>query len=178
MLPHKILRGRYILPVITLMILSISQAKADNELTLDQAYNLVLSQNPMVQSYQARYIGAEGNRIQQSLMPNPEASFEVENFAGDEGRSGVDGAELTLGIEQKIEIAGKRSNRVRVADLEKQQIKQEAIASIQSVLAQTNQAFADIAIAEKQLQYAQNRLGVADKMHKAVKVRVLSLIHI
>jgi len=172
MLPHRILRGRYILPVIAVMIFSITQAKADNELTLDQAYNLVLSQNPMVQSYQARYIGAEGNRIQQSLMPNPEASFEVENFAGDEGRSGVDGAELTLGIEQKIEIARKRSKRVRVADLEKQQIKQEAIASIQSVLAQTNQAFADIAIAEKQLQYAQNRLVVADKMHKAVKVRV------
>lgn len=172
MLPHKILRGRYVLPVIAVMILSISQAKAENELTLDQAYNLVLSQNPMVQSYQARYIGAEGNRIQQSLLPNPEASFDVENFAGDEGRSGVDEAELTLGIAQKIEIAGKRSNRTRVADLEKQQIKQEAIASIQSVLAQTNQAFSNIAIAKKQLQYAENRLHVADKMHKAVKVRV------
>jgi cobalt-zinc-cadmium efflux system outer membrane protein len=172
MLPNIILRGRCILPVIAVMIFSISQAKAENELTRDQAYNLVLSQNPMVQSYQARYISAEGNRIQQSLLPNPEASFEVENFAGDEGRSGVDGAELTLGIAQKIEIAGKRSNRVRVADLEKQQIKQEAIASIQSVLAQTDQAFANIAIARQQLQYAENRLGVADKMHKAVKVRV------
>lgn len=172
MLSNIILRGRYALPVIAVLILSISQAKAENELTLDQAYKLVLSQNPMVQSYQARYVSAEGNRIQQSLLPNPEASFEVENFAGDEGRSGVDGAELTLGIAQKIEIAGKRSNRTRVADLEKQQIKQEAIASIQSVLAQTNQAFADIAISRQQLQYAQNRLGVAAKMHKAVKVRV------
>ena len=172
MLPHRILRGRYVLPVMAVMIFSISQARADNELTLDQAYNLVLSQNPMVQNYQAQYLGAEGNRIQQSALPNPEASFEVENFAGDEGRNGIDGAELTLGIAQKVEIAGKRLNRVRVADLDKQQIKQEAIASIQSVLAQTNQAFADIAIAEEQLQYAQNRLSVADKMHKAVKVRV------
>ncbi|MCI5061138.1 MAG: TolC family protein [Alphaproteobacteria bacterium] len=172
MLLNITLRGRYVLPVIAVMIFSISQAKAENELTLDQAYRLVLNQNPMVQSYQARYIGAEGNRIQQSLLPNPEASFEVENFAGDEGRSGVDEAELTLGIAQKIEIAGKRSNRTRVADLEKQQIKQEAIASIQSVLAQTNQAFANIAVAKKQLQYAENRLSVADKMHKAVKVRV------
>ena len=126
MLPHRILRGRCILLVIAVMILSISQARADNELTLDQAYNLVLSQNPMVQSYQAQYQGAEGNRIQQSLQPNPEASFEVENFAGDEGRNGIDGAELTLGIAQKVEIAGKRSNRVRVADFDKQQIKQEA----------------------------------------------------
>ena len=84
MLLNITLRGRYVLPVIAVMILSISKAKAENELTLDQAYKLVLSQNPMVQSYQARYIGAEGNRIQQSLLPNPEASFEVENFAGDE----------------------------------------------------------------------------------------------
>lgn len=172
MLLNITLRGRYVLPVIAMMIFSISQAKAENELTLDQAYRLVLNQNPMVQSYQARYIRAEGNRIQQSLLPNPEASFEVENFAGDEGRSGIDEAELTLGINQKIEIAGKRSNRTRVADLEKQQIKQEAIASIQSVLAQTNQAFANIAIASRQLQYAEKRLSVADKMHKAVKVRV------
>ncbi len=172
MLPNIILRGGYFLPVIAMMILSVSQARAENELTLDQAYNLVLNQNPLVQSYQARYIGAEGNRIQQSLLPNPEASFEVENFAGDEGRSGVDDAELTLGIAQKIEIAGKRSNRTRVADLEKQQVKQEAIASIHSVLAQTSQAFSNVAIARKQLLYAQDRLGIADKMHKAVKVRV------
>ena len=172
MLANITLRGRYVLPVITVMILSISQAKAENELTLEQTYNLVLSQNPMVQSYQARYMSAEGNRIQQSLLPNPEASFEVENFAGNEGRGGVDGAELTLGITQKIEMAGKRSNRARVANIEKQQIRQEAIAYIQSVLAQTNQAFANIAIARQQLQYAQNRLGVADKMHKAVKARV------
>jgi cobalt-zinc-cadmium efflux system outer membrane protein len=172
MLPNIILRGRYVLPVIAVMILSISQAKAENELTLEQAYNLVLSQNPMVQSYQARYMSAEGNRIQQSLLPNPEASFEVENFAGNEGRGGVDGAELTLGIAQKIEMAGKRSNRARVANIEKQQIKQEAIASIQSVLAQTSQAFSNIAIARQQLQYAHNRLVVADKMHKAVKARV------
>ncbi len=172
MLPLKILRGRYILPTIAVMVLSIPQSNAQDALTLDQAYSVVLSQNPMIQSYQAQYDGAQGNRVQQSLLPNPEASFEVENFAGDEGRSGVDGTELTLGIAQKIEIAGKRSNRVRVADLEKEQVKQEAIASIQSVLAQTSEAFANIAIAREQLKYAQNRLHVADKMHKAVKVRV------
>ena len=172
MLPLKILRGRYILPAIAVMVLSIPQSNAQDALTLDQAYSVVLSQNPMIQSYQAQYNGAEGNRVQQSLLPNPEASFEVENFAGDEGRSGVDGAELTLGISQKIEIAGKRSNRERVANLEKEQVKQEAIASIQSVLAQTSEAFANIAIAREQLKYAQNRLHVADKMHKAVRVRV------
>lgn len=172
MLPNIILRGRLALPIIAALIFSAAQANADDELTLDQAYSLVLGQNPIVQSYHARYIGAEGNRVQRALLPNPEASLDIENFAGDKGRSGVDGAELTLGITQKIEMAGKRSHRVRVADLEKQQLEQEAMASIQSVLAQTDQAFSNIAIARRQLRHAQSRLDVADKMHKAVKVRV------
>ena len=81
------LKGKIILSILAVALLfsppSVIEARADNILELEQAYQLVLTQNPQVQSYRARIMAAEGNRIQQSLMPNPEAVFEVENFGGD-----------------------------------------------------------------------------------------------
>ena len=73
-------KGRFLLPVLMMVVFITPQAQAENTLTLDQAYTLVLDQNPQVQSYRARIMAAEGNRLQESLMPNPEAVFEAENF--------------------------------------------------------------------------------------------------
>ena len=158
--------GKYALFALTILALFISQAQAaDNILTLDQAYALVLSQNPQVRSYKTRVRAAEGNRIQQSLMPNPEAVFEVEEFGGDSPREGFDVAEYTLGVEQQIEIAGKRIKREQVADLEKQRTSQEAQAGIQAILAQTKAAYMQLAIAQERLSLTEKRVKLADKTH-------------
>lgn len=165
-------KGKIILSMFAVALLFSPQARADNVLELEQAYQLVLNQNPQVQSYHARIMAAEGNRIQQSLMPNPEAVFEVEDFGGDSPRNGFDSAEYTLGVEQKLEIAGKRSKREQVADLEKQQVSQESLAGIQTTLAQTKAGYMRIAIAQERLAFANKRAELADKTHTTVKKRI------
>ncbi len=165
-------KGRFLLPVLMMMVLIAPQAQAENTLKLDQAYALVLGQNPQVQSYRARIMAAEGNRLQESLMPNPEAVFEAENFGGDSPRNGLDATEYTLGIEQQLEISGKRSKREHVADIEKQHVSQEALAAIQATLAQTKAAYMRVAIAQERLKLAEKRVKLADKTHTTVKKRI------
>lgn len=167
-------KGRLTLPVLAVIALFASPVQAENILKLEQAYQLVLNQNPQVQAYRARVEAAEGNRLQQSLRPNPEATFEVENFGGDETRDGLDGAEYTLGIEQKWEIAGKRVKREQVADIEKRGTEQEALAGIQATLAQTKTAYMRVAIAQERLKLAEKRVELANNTHETVKKRISS----
>lgn len=166
------LNGRFLILVFIVMVSVTSQAQAENTLTLDQAYALVLDQNPQVQSYRARILAAEGNRLQESLMLNPKAVFEAESFGGDSPRNGLDATEYTLGVEQQLEIAGKRSKREQVAELEKQHISQEALANIQATLAQTKAAYMRVAIAKEKLNLAGKRVALADKTHATVKKRI------
>ena len=165
-------KGRFLLSVLMMMVFITPQAQAEPPITLDQAYAVVLDQNPQVQSYRARMMAAEGNRVQQSLIPNPEAVFAAVNFGGDDPRNGFDATEYTLGIEQQFEIAGKRSKREKVADIEKQRVDQEALAGIQATLAQTKAAYMRIAIAQERLNLAVKRVALTDKTHATVKARI------
>ncbi len=163
---------KYALLALMIIGLFTPQAKAQSTLTLEQAYMNVLAQNPQVQGYKARVMAAEGHRLQESLMPNPEAVFEAENFGGDSPRNGSDAVEYTLGLEQQIEIAGKRSKRERVASIEKQQASQEALAGIQATLARTKAAYMRVAIAQERLNLADKRIALANKTHETVKKRI------
>lgn len=165
-------KGINILIILIIIFMFSTQTRANGILKLDQAYTLVLNQNPQVQSYRAKVEAAEGNRIQQSLMPNPEALFEVEDFGGDDPRNGFNSTEYTVGVEQRIEIAGKRTKREKVASLEKQQVTQDALAGIQATLARTKLAYMNVAIAQDRLSLANKRLDLANKTHTTVKRRV------
>ncbi len=166
------LKGRKILPVLMVAVLISTQVQAENILSLEDAYQSVLDTNPQVQSHIASIESVSGNYTQQSLSPNPEIVFEVENFGGNGTLSGFDGAEYTLGFEQEIEVAGKRSKRERVADLEVQYVAQKALASVQSTLAQTKKAYIDVAIAQKMVTLAKNRVSLTNKTHEIVKKRM------
>ena len=120
----------------------------------------------------ASIMSAEGQALQAGLRPNPQAIMELENFGGDDDFSGVDGAELTLGVEQEIEIAGKRTYRKDVANYALAAAKQEAVSQILATLASTHQSYAGYVIAQERLKLAERRLALADKTHEAVKKRV------
>ncbi len=115
---------------------------------------------------------AVDRRLQASLMPNPNAVLEVENFAGEDDQEGFDGAEITVGIEQTIEMGGKRQNRTDVADFTYKITKEQANARALSLLAETDYAFVRVAIAQERMGLADKRLALADKTHTIVKKRV------
>lgn len=159
---------------IAALVLSLSFAPTAfaEPLDKDAALSLALKNNPRLSAALARIEGAEGERLQASLMPNPEAVLEIENFGGEDEQEGFDGAETTLGLEQEIEIAGKRRKRTEVADYGLQITQQQAIAGALSLLAETEYAFMRVAIAKERLTLAEKRVSLADETHETVKKRV------
>ena len=138
----------------------------------ETAFQKALQNNPTYTAALATIDAADGSRLQASLPPNPYAVFEIENFAGEDENEGFDGAELTLGIEQKIEMGGKRSNRTKVADFSFQISKAQAKAQALSLLAETDYAYMRLAVAQERMALADKRLALADKTHEIVKKRV------
>lgn len=142
--------------------------------TLDKqgALQKALQNNPTYKAALANVDEAEGSRLQASLLINPNATIDVENFSGKDGNEGFKAAELTFGIEQTIEIGGKRKNRIDVADYDYKISQQQANSQALSILAETEYAFIRVAIAQERIVLADKRLALADKTHEIVKRRI------
>ena len=159
---------------LTALVMLIWQPTLANANGLDKetAFQKALQNNPTYTAALAKIDEADGSRLQASLPPNPNAVFEIEDFAGENENEGFDGAELTLGIEQRIELGGKRSNHTKVADFSFQISKEQAKAQALSLLAETDYAYMRLAVAQERMALADKRLALADKTHDIVKKRV------
>lgn len=83
--------------------------------TLDDAIKKALDASPRLQSVTAGLDAAKGAEEQAGYWQNPSIGFEAENVAGSGNFSGTDSAEYTLGINQTVEIGGKRGARQNAA---------------------------------------------------------------
>lgn len=83
--------------------------------TLEEAISRAVKASPKLDAARAGIAAAAGSELQASLWPNPEASFEAENFAGSGPYNGIRSTELTYGASQLIELGGKREARQRSA---------------------------------------------------------------
>lgn len=82
-------------------------------LLLEDALELGLSYNPGLGSTAWDLKAAESRRVTAGRRPNPSIGIDAENWGG---ALGSDRTELTLGIEQPIEIGGDRGARVSLAE--------------------------------------------------------------
>ncbi len=72
--------------------------------------------NPRLIGPRAETEAAEALIGQARLRPNPEVSFEAENFAGSGAFSGLRATEYTLSVGQRLELGGKRRARIDAAE--------------------------------------------------------------
>lgn len=86
------------------------------EMTLEEAVARALAQDPQLQAEQEGVSAAQARVRQAGGRPNPEIGLEVENILGTGGQRSLAGAEVTLGVTQKIELGGKRAARVSAAE--------------------------------------------------------------
>lgn len=147
-------------------------AQPEQNNAAEQILRLALANNPSIKSTLATISMAEGNALQASLRRNPNAVMEFENFAGEREFSGFDGAEITLGLEQPIETAGKRKHRTAVARFGLSMAEQEAVAKILGTLAEVQFAATQLVVAQERLDLAVKRLELANQTHETVKKRV------
>ena len=87
-------------------------------LTLEQALEEAEARSPAIIAARSAVEAAAARVRQAGYRANPELSLEVENFAGSGELSGFRGTETTLAINQRLDISGRRSARVSVAEAE------------------------------------------------------------
>lgn len=141
-------------------------------ITLDDAIAKAINAAPRLKASKAGQEAAAGMREQAGYLPNPNIFMEAEDIAGSGQFSGISGAEITYGVSQQIEIGGKRSNRMAVAE------QGYALSQLDTDIEQFNLvrdvhiAYADAVAAQEALRLAQERKELAEQLYRTVRKRV------
>jgi cobalt-zinc-cadmium efflux system outer membrane protein len=141
-------------------------------LTLEQAVAVVVGAAPLADAANAGIEAAQANRTVAGLRPNPLAQAQVENIAGTGPYSGLKSAETTMGVALPIELGGKRSARVAVADAQLSRAELEAAVVAADVRLQVSALYVEAIAAERRLATARDQLRIAEDALRAARVRV------
>jgi cobalt-zinc-cadmium efflux system outer membrane protein len=144
----------------------------DGALTLLQARALAMKNNPGLAAQAWALAGESGQLEQAGLLPNPELSVEVENFAGDNDMKRFDSAETTLAVSQLVELGGKRSNRKKAAELQQSTVTWDYEAARLDTLTAVTRAHIEVVGAQNRLKQAQNLAELAAAVNTTVTERV------
>lgn len=168
------------------------------QLSLAESLALALKQNLDLEVFSWDIRAAEAREIQAGLRPNPELSVEVEDLRLGNGpstrssrvglgtgfvpefeqsrESGSDGglseAEFTLGISQLIELGGKRSKRIRLANRERDTAAWDYEVARLNVLSDTARAFYAVLAAQQSVRLAEELEVLARQTLDTVGARV------
>lgn len=106
---------------------------------------------------------AEGQIEQADVRPNPVVGAEVENFLGTGPITGVQGLEVTLGISQLIETAGKREKRTALARAERTLVDWNRESILAQVEASVRSSFVDVLLSQRLLNLRREQLALAEQ---------------
>jgi cobalt-zinc-cadmium efflux system outer membrane protein len=140
-------------------------ASAAPALTLNEAIELALQFSPQLAANQHELASGEGAVLQAGARPNPEIQALIEDTRR-ESRT------TTLQLAQPIELGGKRSARVAVAELGQAQASVDIQARRSQVRADVAEAFYNAAIAQERVRLAQTSADLAGRAADAVTKRV------
>lgn len=143
-----------------------------SKISLDQAISWGLEHSPILGASSSRANAATASRTQAGALPNPELSIETENIYGDGPYNGMGGAEITYGISQLVELPGKRGNRIRVAEAEKSRIHYMRDGAQLDLIRDITIAYAELAVAERNLNVIEEERTLAEKVRDSVVARV------
>ncbi len=147
-------------------------ATAQDGLTLEQALELAGANAPGIGAADAGVRAAEAQRRVAGLRPNPSVNVEVENVVGTGAYSGIRGAETTVGMSLPLELGGKRSARIAVADTQTTRARLAVTVARADLRLRVIQTYNAAAAAERRVLVAGDQLRIADEGLRAANVRV------
>lgn len=151
-----------------------AQSPPPPALTYPQALQLALAHNPELAATAAEVQIRAGASRQAGLRPNPELSFELENFAGQGELKDTAGAEATLQLSQLLELGGKRDRRLQLAASEQAIAEQDLVVKRLELTAATRKAFVQLLAAQQGLALAEEQVRLAQGVFATVEARVSS----
>jgi cobalt-zinc-cadmium efflux system outer membrane protein len=134
-------------------------------LTLAEAVVLTLKQNPELAAFSWDVRSAEARILQARLRPNPELGMQTEDI-------GSSLSQTTIQLSQLIELAGKRSARVREAKFGRELAKLDYETKRLDVLKKTAQAFVELLSAQERVRLAQENVDLASGLIPDIRKRI------
>lgn len=144
----------------------------DEPLTLDRALELAGATAPHLQAVSAGVRAAEAQRRVAGLRPNPSVSVEIENFVGTGAYSGLNSGETTVGMSLPVELGGKRTARIGVAEAQTRRARLDVAVARADLVLRVTQAFNAAAAAERRAGIARDQAGIAQEGLRVAQVRV------
>jgi cobalt-zinc-cadmium efflux system outer membrane protein len=141
-------------------------------MTLPEALSLALMHNPELRAFSWEVRAAGARTLQVGLWPNPEIGINIENVAGTNGISGLDGRATTLQLGQLLELGGKRAKRTTVASLEKEISQWDYEAKRLEVFSAAVKAFVEALAAQERLSLAEDMGRLSGELVETVSQRV------
>lgn len=150
------------LPIGSLCAQASSPAPA-GAMTLADALQRAIVAEPRLRLNAIRAEATEGQIEQAGLRPNPVIGVEAENLFGTGPLSGVQGLEVTIGISQVIETAGKRARRTDLARSERVLVDWDRQTILAELEASVRSAFVEVLLAQQRLQLREEQLALAER---------------
>lgn len=151
------------------LTVAVAPARAD-ELTLEQAITQAVAASPVLGASAAREQAASANREQAAAFQNPELSIEAENIYGD--YDGLDEGEITYGISQRLELAGKRTGRIGVAEAQRLKSHYARDAARLDLIRDIRLAYAETWASQQNVAILEEEYKLATEVRDSVAARV------
>ena len=139
-----------------------------NRVSLDEALQLALRQNPTLMAQQAALFATKAGETTAALRPNPTMNFLAEQLKP--GQSQQD-AQYTINVGQPIELGSKRQRRIDSARAATQVATYQLDDMRRQVILQVKSAFASALIARDQLALAEANLKTLDDTERIQRLR-------
>ncbi|MBS7813621.1 TolC family protein [Roseococcus pinisoli] len=137
-----------------------------------QAVDLALARAPVLRSAAAGIRGAQGDRLQAGLRPNPEFSFSAENFGGTRAYGGIRSLETTYGLSQRLEVGGQRQARIAAANDALSLTGLDAQAVRLDLVREVLRALAMAVAAARNIEIGRERMRLSQEVVRATQARV------
>ena len=140
--------------------------------TLEQALSMAGATSPSIDAAEADLRAAAAARTVAELRPNPEITVDAENVAGSGPYRGTRSLETTTSLALPIELGGKRSARIGVADARSRRIAVQAAIIQADLRFDVIRRYAQAAAAQQRLAIARDQARLAADSLRAAQVRV------
>ncbi|MGR3317394.1 MAG: TolC family protein [Candidatus Anammoxibacter sp.] len=131
----------------------------DKYLTIEDAVNIAIQNNPLIKSKKHKVEAAKGKIIQAKLIPNPVINLVAEEMPTNE--IGLNQSQNMVSLSQKLELGGKRRLRTDAAKKQKNILNLDTQTAIWNITAKTKKAFFDLLTAQDELNLARNNVEIA-----------------
>lgn len=143
-------------------------------LTLADALDLAGSASPNIDAADAGVRAASAARRVAGLRPNPSLNADIENVGGSRAYNDIEAPKQTVSVGVPVELGGKRSARIAVADAQGNRAQIERVAAGADLRLAVTQAYVEAVAADRRLTTTRDQAAIAAGAVRAAHVRVLA----